>query len=55
MRWGVRFFKNECNEGDRKFLLEMGESQEWGGVVLKWGNGKFSTFLYIEVVNSTIF
>ena len=37
MRWGMRFFKNECNEGDRKFLLEMGESQEWGGSGFKMG------------------
>ena len=27
----MRFLKNGCNEGDRKFLLEMGGSQDGGG------------------------
>ena len=34
----MEFFKNGCNWGDGKFLLEKGESQEWvgEGVVGRW-------------------
>ena len=45
----MRFFKNGCNGGDGKFLLEMG-GQGWGGgggLVLQWGDGKFLKSLYI--------
>ena len=38
----MRFFKNGCNGGDGKFLLEMG-----GGVILKCGDGKFLKSLNI--------
>ena len=38
---GMRFFKNGFNGGDGKFLLEMGGSQESGGM------GKFHDFYYI--------
>ena len=36
---GMRFFRSDCNQGDDKFLLEIGRSQEWG-LVLWWGVGK---------------
>ena len=41
----MRFLKNGCNEVDRKFLLEMGGSQEWGVGFIMGGWGLLRIFL----------
>ena len=46
-RGGMKFFKNDCNEGDEKFFLEMAGIQEWEGQFYNGRDGKFLKSLYI--------